>query len=66
VNLINWLLYFLFVMNLRKNGEKSERNPQIHEQDSSLNDSYLVKRFNGANMKSCRVKFDLEWSNFEF
>jgi hypothetical protein len=54
------------VTNLGKNVEKSERNPQIHEQDSSLNDSDLFKRFNGSNMQSCKAEFDLEWLNFKF
>jgi hypothetical protein len=53
-------------MNLGENGENSERNPQICVQDLSLNESSLFKRFNGANMQSCIVEFDLEWSNFKF
>jgi hypothetical protein len=32
----------------------------------SLNESELFKRFNGVNLQSCRVKFDLEGQNSSF
>jgi hypothetical protein len=56
----NSLLQTLVYENLGKKREKSKRNLQIHEKDSSLNESELFKTFNGFYLRSYRAEFELE------